>query len=216
MQDVKLMVYDALQIMADRQDVVADTHGNVSMRDDDGLLYIKPSGVDYHLIDQDDISIVDIETLELFAGMKPSVDTMHHARIYKLNHNIKAICHTHSPYATAYATARSSMPCYITEQADYFGGPVSVEQYADLNRWGDALGKRPSYHNAMLLQHHGVLTFADTAVDAVKLAVVLENISKKNFLIDQLISQRPNNCSPFLPFLEIEKWRKRYEEDYGQ
>ena len=110
--ETRLSVYKALHKLGQMQSVIQDTHGNVSARDDMGNIYIKPSGVPYKSITVGSVCKIDIDGNQLFGQktgideidmLKPSVDTIHHAAIYERRPNIKAICHTHSPYATAYA-----------------------------------------------------------------------------------------------------------------
>ncbi len=202
----------ALDRLASSQDVVKDTHGNVSLLGDDGLVYIKPSGVPYGQVSSRTVSVATMD-LDIVAGeLEPSVDLCHHVSIYRNNPHVRAICHTHSPHAVAHAVAGFGIPCYTTEQADYFGGFVRCLPYADLNSWGTGVvlyaGER-----AVLLSRHGALTFGKTADETVSLAVALENVAHKNFLSALLCDRVPPNA---MPSDEIAKWHERYMNVYGQ
>lgn len=200
---------DALHYMAERNDVIQDTHGNLSIKVDDKI-YIKPSGMQYKKIVATDICIYYIKQNTLGGNRKPSVDLKHHIAIYEKDSAIKSICHTHSPYATAYAIANLNIKCCTTEQADYFGDDIYVEKYSDLNSWGKNINLN-GYKKASLLQHHGIVTYGKNALHAVNLAIALENIAKKNFLVRALTMQ-----SFPLRHYEIKKWHKRYNTVYGQ
>lgn len=211
-------ILDALDLMSKSHDIIKDTHGNVSCRDDSGNIYIKPSGMPYgDLVLPDDVSVADIEGNQVSGLYKHSVDLIHHAAIYESKHWVKAICHTHSPYATAYAYNSKAIKCYGTEQADIFGDDIYCLTYQDLETWGPSVGKfLHRTAKAILLSRHGVLTFAETALDAVKLAVAVENIATKNFLSEALFNNDSRRELSQLHSLEIKKWHTRYNTKYGQ
>lgn len=208
---------DALHLLAKSKDVIRDTHGNLSLRTPFDTCQIKPSGVEYDQITPEMICEVQIEDGGILGqtDWKPSVDLQHHLEIYRNNPWVGVICHTHSPYATAMAAIQwSEMPCYTTEQADYFGGPIRILVYRDLHSWGSAV-KLKDGERAVLLEHHGVLTFGKTPIEAVKLAVALENVAQKNCIA---ISIRPPGIKHITSLApdEIKKWHDRYINEYGQ
>lgn len=211
-------------MLGNMQDVIQDTHGNVSEIDEDGSIYIKPSGVPYSRISRGMVCKISVDGKQLIHSLdedalKPSVDTVHHAAIYKRHKRIKAICHTHSPYATAYAYNGKSIRCLGTEQADFFGDDVYNLPYSDLNCWGKEaamyVGGKP-VTKAILLNNHGVLTFGETAEEAVKLAAALENCARKNYLAETLFNNDSRHELAALPIIEIVKWHDRYTNKYGQ
>jgi L-ribulose-5-phosphate 4-epimerase len=204
-----------LKMMAQLNSVIKDTHGNLSVRYDEKTVYIKPSGMQYDQIGYWDLCWGNVDGSEWQKNKrKPSVDLKHHLSIYRRHPWIKAICHTHSPYAAAFAAAKLALPCYTTEQADYFGGDVLLVPFADYDEWGDMVeiveGER-----AVLLESHGVLTFGSTPIEAVNLAAALESCAEKNFLVRMLNSTLQNPCD-VLPAAVRTRWHKRYLESYGQ
>lgn len=206
------LVVGGLQELARRKDVVRDTHGNLSMRVGDFVI-IKPSGMDYDLIGASDLVWVDIKTGEISSNpnlRKPSVDLPHHLDIYRRYGWVGSICHTHSPYATAFAYRGHNIECSGTEQADYFGHTIVCLPYADLDTWGKNVVIRP-WERAVLLERHGTLTFGETPIEAVKLAIALENVAQKVFLSRSLTPSLTE-----LPDTEITKWHTRYRRAYGQ
>lgn len=217
-------VAKALHLLGKRQDVIQDTHGNVSALFEN-TVYIKPSGIEYDEIKYQDICRVSLDgeqvlyipEIDVFKNRKPSVDTEHHIEIYKSDKDIKAICHTHSPYATAYAYNHDGLKCYSTEQSDFFGDDVKCLSYRDLTEWGEYAGRfRDRNSKAILLARHGVLTFGKTAEEAVKLAIAVENIARKNFLAESLFHRSSERGLSPMPKVEINKWHVRYNTKYGQ
>jgi L-ribulose-5-phosphate 4-epimerase len=204
---------DALKLMSSMNDVIKDTHGNVSCILPGGVIWIKPSGMPYDSITREDIcayAIVDGHDLGM-SKRKPSVDLPHHLSIYQRHNWVGAICHTHSPYATAFAMSGEDIECACTEQADYFGGDIHCRGYRDLDSWGPAL-ELDRGEKAVLLGSHGCLTFADSPVQAVKLAAALENVAQKTFLARNIRPRRERS----LPEAEVAKWHQRYTNVYGQ
>lgn len=215
----KQRLLQALEMMAELQGMIQDTHGNVSVRVGDDRMWIKPSGVPYDRIVEDDLCEVKfgpLSTWEQTQGiLQPSVDTVHHAAIYANNPRIKAICHTHSPHVVAHAILENPIICASTEQADYFGEDVFCVAYASLDKWGAKLEDLVD-HKAILLGKHGGLTFADCPIKAVKLAVQLENVARKNVLaglVNVPLLERHNHR---LSDREIRIWHRRFQEVYGQ
>ena len=105
-----------------KQGLVIFTWGNVSGIDrENGLVVIKPSGVDYDVMKASDMVVVDLNTGEVVDGdLNPSSDTPTHLVLYKAFPNIQGVVHTHSTYATAFAQAGRDIPNIGTTHADYF------------------------------------------------------------------------------------------------
>lgn len=208
----KAMLVDAFRFLDKKQNVVEDAHGNISCRVDGGFL-IKPSGMSYDEIQVDDIVSVACSNagFSCVGSRKASVDTEHHYEIYVRNPSVKSICHTHSPYATAFAIACETMPVCCTEHADYFGHDIRCLPYADLHDWGKTI-KLDNKEYAVLLENHGVLICShdENPLSAVKLAVALESIAKKYILSKSLSGLKKMNKH------EISKWFVRYNNHYGQ
>ena len=89
-----------------------------------GLFVIKPSGVDYDKLTPEDMVVVDLDGNKVEGRYNPSSDTPTHAVLYRAFPNIGGIVHTHSSWATSWAQAGRSIPCYGTTHADYIYGEV--------------------------------------------------------------------------------------------
>ena len=210
-QDAVALI-ESFKFLDSKQNVVEDTHGNVSCRVDEGFL-IKPSGMTYSSIKEDDIVAIACSNDSWVAvgTRKPSVDTDQHYEIYARNPQVKSICHTHSPYATAFAISNMSMEISCTEHADYFGHKIRCLPYSDLNNWGKI--KLEDKEQAVLLGNHGTLICCadENPMGAVKLAVALEAIAKKYNLAHNLsLTLQP------MSKIETSKWHMRYNKVYGQ
>ena len=196
LEQLKQEVYEA-NMMLPAYGLVTFTWGNVSGVDREaGLFVIKPSGVPYEELKAEDMVVVDFDGNKVEGRMNPSSDTPTHAYLYKCWDSIGGIVHTHSSYATSWAQAGRSIPCYGTTHADYYYGEVPCVRCLNAEEIEEAyekntgvlivnefarMGKDPVAVPAVLCKNHGPFAWGKNAVDAVHSAVVLEEVSKLAF-----------------------------------
>ena len=162
--------------------LVTGTSGNVSARTPEGNILITPSGLDYSVLEPEDVALVDIEGRVLEGAFEPSTETPMHMGIYRSRPDVGGIMHTHSPYATTLACLGWEMPpvhymlAMLSED-----GRVPLAEYATYgteelaHNAVKALGKT---RKACLLQNHGTITIGETPGKALSASVVLEDIAK--------------------------------------
>ena len=194
LEDLKRQVLEA-NLALPKHNLVTLTWGNVSAVDRErGVFVIKPSGVDYSVMTADDMVVVSIATGEVVEGTKkPSSDTPTHRLLYQAFPTIGGIVHTHSSYATSWAQAGRSIPCYGTTHADYIYGEVPCLRCLTKEEIDEAyeentghlivnefkrMGKDVKAVPAVLCKNHGPFTWGKDAHEAVHNAVVLEEVAK--------------------------------------
>ena len=124
LEELKKQVYEA-NMKLPYYGLVTFTWGNVSGLDKEkGLFVIKPSGVDYEKLTPECMVVMDLEGNKIEGDLNPSSDTPTHLELYKAFPEVGGIVHTHSSYATSWAQAGRSIPCYGTTHADYIYGEV--------------------------------------------------------------------------------------------
>jgi L-ribulose-5-phosphate 4-epimerase len=124
LEDLKKQVLDA-NLELPRKGLVTYTWGNVSGIDRaQGIVAIKPSGVEYGVMKAEDIVLLDLAGKVVEGKLKPSSDAPTHLALYGAFKEIGGICHTHSRWATSWAQAGMGIPAYGTTHADYFYGEV--------------------------------------------------------------------------------------------
>src|SRR5512136_306967 len=196
-----------------RHNLVAWTSGNVSARDSStGLVVIKPSGIRYGDLTPESMVVVDLDGKVVEGKFKPSSDTFAHVYIYRHRQDVNGVVHTHSTFATAWAAVGKPIPPILTAICDEFGGLIPVGKYAKIG--GDeigqeiirSIGKSP----AILLKNHGVFTIGKTPEEAVKAAVMVEDVARTVFYALQL--GQPDE----IPAEEVARAYRRYHEEYGQ
>ncbi|MCD8215183.1 MAG: L-ribulose-5-phosphate 4-epimerase [Clostridiales bacterium] len=193
LEALKERVYRANMLLP-KHGLVTFTWGNVSEIDrETGLFVIKPSGVDYDKMKPEDMVVMDLEGNKVEGRLNPSSDTPTHLELYKAFPDIGGIVHTHSTYATAWAQAGRSLPCYGTTHADYFYGDIPCARNLTKEETEEAYekntgkviietfkGKNPVYVPGVLCKNHGPFTWGKDAAEAVHNAVVLERVAEMN------------------------------------
>lgn len=177
-----------------------------------GLVVIKPSGMDYDKLRPEDMVVTDLDGRKVSGKWNPSVDLPHHLYLYNHCPEIGGVIHTHSNYATSFALLGRPIPVYLTAIADEFGAEVPCAPYADNqgDHMGESIVKHMNKAPAVLLAQHGVFAFGPTARAALKTAVMLEDVAKTCHLA--LLLGKPKA----LPAAEVRKWYERYHSTYGQ
>ncbi len=193
LEELKKAVYEANMDLP-RYGLVTFTWGNVSGIDRErGLFVIKPSGVDYEKVSPEDMVVMDLDGNKVEGKYNPSSDTATHVELYKAFPEIGGIVHTHSSYATSWAQAGRSIPCYGTTHADYMYGEIPCLRCLTKEEIDGAyeentgrlivdayreLGKDIMAVPAVLCKNHGPFAWGKDAHEAVHNAVVLEEVAK--------------------------------------
>jgi len=204
------------------------TFGNVSVTDSRaGVFAIKPSGVAYAELKPEQMVIVDYEGTIVEGALRPSSDTPTHRRLFLAFPEIRAVVHTHSPGAVAFAQAGRGIPCLGTTHADHFYGevpvtrPMTPEEIASAYEWetGNVIVERfndidPMQVSAVLVHSHGPFAWGTSSAKAVENALALEIVAG--------MARRTLQLSPDMPpipqaLLDKHFFRKHGEgASYGQ
>jgi L-ribulose-5-phosphate 4-epimerase len=198
-----------------RYNLVIWTGGNISGRvPGEDLFVIKPSGVEYDDLTAENMILCDLDGTVVDGEHAPSSDTAAHAYVYRAMPHVNGIVHTHSTYATAWAARGEAIPCVITGQADEFGGEIPVGPFAIIG--DDSIGRgivatlEGHRSRAVLMQNHGVFTIGSSPRDAVKAAVMTEDVARTVHIARQLGTPLPIAAEA------IDALFHRYQNVYGQ
>jgi len=202
-----------------RYDLIVWTGGNVSGRVPGADLFvIKPSGVSYDDLTPENMILCDLDGAVIpgtpGSDRSPSSDTAAHAYVYRNMPEVGGVVHTHSTFAVAWAARGEEIPCVITAMADEFGGPIPVGPFAIIG--DDSIGRgivqTLSGHRsrAVLMQNHGPFTIGVDAKDAVKAAVMVEDVART--------VHYAREAGPLIPIPQeaIDSLFARYQNVYGQ
>ena len=181
-----------------KRGLVLYTFGNASGVDrEQGLVVIKPSGVDYEALRPEHMVVTDLQGKVVEGDLRPSSDLDTHTLLYREFPQIGAVVHTHSEFATSFAQAGLPIPAFGTTHADYFYGEVPVtDKLSDgaiagryVHETGLAIAKRfrgdedlepidPLAVPACLVAGHAPFAWGRTPQEAAHNAVVLEAVAR--------------------------------------
>lgn len=202
-----------------RAGLVVWTAGNVSARVPGADLFvIKPSGIAYDELTPESMIVCDLAGAVVpgtpGSHRAPSSDTAAHAYVYRHLPEVGGVVHTHSTYATAWAARAEEIPCVLTMIADEFGGPIPVGPFAIIG--DDSIGRgivetlTGHRSRAVLMQNHGPFTVGRDARDAVKAAVMVEDVARTTHIARQL------GEPVAIPQPAVDALFDRYQHVYGQ
>jgi L-ribulose-5-phosphate 4-epimerase len=229
LKELRIAVLEAnLELV--KRGLVLYTFGNASGIDrDQGLIVIKPSGVDYDELLPEYMVVTDLHGKVVDGKLKPSSDLDTHTLLYREFPTIGAVVHTHSEYATSFAQAGLPIPALGTTHADYFYGPVpvtpSLTDEAIAGRYvhetGQAIVAHFQQHNidplavpACLVNGHAPFAWGKNAHDAAHNAVVLEAVAKMAYNTLTLVA---NHTGVSQALLDRHYFRKHgAKATYGQ
>jgi L-ribulose-5-phosphate 4-epimerase len=198
-----------------RNGLVAWTSGNLSARvPGEELMVIKASGVPYAELTPEAMVVCDLYGGLVEGDLAPSSDAATHGYVYRQLDDVGGVAHTHSTYATAWAARGEPIPCVLTAMADEFGGEIPIAPFALIGdeEIGRVVVETLAEHRspAVLLRSHGVFTLGPGPRDAIKAAVMCEDVARTVHLARVLGDPIP------LAREDIDALYDRYQNVYGQ
>ena len=145
--------------------------GNLSIRDENGDIWITPSGVDKGNLTRDDIMQVKPDG-SYIGKHKPSIELPFHRDIYGARPDIFGVVHAHPPVMVGFSVIRREPDTRILPDAWRICGPVAQVPYdvagsQELDANINACFK--AGYNAVLMDNHGVVCGARNLLEAFKI-----------------------------------------------
>ncbi len=154
--------------------------GNLSIYNrSEGLVAIKPSGVDYFEMTPEDIVIMTMDGEVVEGNLKPSSEFRFHLALYKNRPDVNAVIHTHQVYATTIACLNWELPA-VHYLVGYSGNKVPLAPYATFGtqELSDNIVRSIGGYNACLMANHGLVTVGPTIASAFTVAEEIELVAR--------------------------------------
>lgn len=168
----------------ERRGLVVGSVGNISSRSRDRVL-ITPTMAAYGGMRQRDLVTTTMSGRVVRGRRNPSRELPLHLLVYERRPDVRAVVHTHSPFATAWSFTGIPLEPGLEESIYFATGllrcaPPAPAGSIDLaHRAADALGSS----RAVLLGGHGVLAIGQEPADALLIARVVEHTAQVAWLM---------------------------------
>jgi L-fuculose-phosphate aldolase len=161
-----------------RSGLTTTSGGNISIKDDDGNIWITPAGVDKGSLTRKDIVCVKADGT--INGLhRPSSEYPFHKAIYDMRPLAKAVIHAHPPALVAFSITHQIPNTNIIPQAKGICGTIGFAKYdvpgsKDLGTKIAGEFKRHPDYMAVIMENHGVVLYGEDLKDAYQRFETLE------------------------------------------
>ena len=200
----------AYALQAERMGLCKHRSGNFSIRDEETqLVCITPTGMDREDMSYHDIVVMrmDAEVVEAETGQRPTSESLMHLMVYQTRPDVRAIAHTHSKIATAFAVLNKPIPAIVYEimMLGCKEGYVPVAPYG-------RPGTRAAAENVLaplsisdvaLMQAHGVVAVAENLKESLLKASYVEELADIYYRCLTVLGHEPATITAD----ELAKWK---------
>jgi L-fuculose-phosphate aldolase len=160
--------------------------GNVSARIATGFL-ITPSALPYDETSPADVVAVDFDG-NATGRRRPSSEWRFHRDIYATRPEVRAIVHTHSPFATTLACLNRAIPPFHYMIAVAGGHDIRCAPYATFGTQAlsDHSVRALEGRKACLLAQHGMIAIGESLKEALAVAVEVEALAEMYWRVLQI------------------------------
>jgi L-fuculose-phosphate aldolase len=154
------------------------TSGNLSIRHRSGFL-VTPSGLRPADLTAKVMVAVDADG-HWGPGARPSSEWRFHHDIYRMRHDVGAVVHVHSPFATALACQRRDIPAFHYMVAVAGGDTIRCARYATFGTQAlsDHVVAALADRMACLLANHGMIAVGADLDGALAMAIEVEALAE--------------------------------------
>lgn len=144
------------------RNMLSAADGNISLRVNDDLILITPSGIAKAFMKPTDIAGLSVSGEVLWGN--PSSERLMHLEVFKQCSHAKAVIHAHPTTAIAWSIAKpflKKLPSDCLSEVILATGDIPFADYArpGTQMMGDVLKPFLPQHRALILRRHGALTW---------------------------------------------------------
>lgn len=188
--------------------------GNISIKDDEGNIWITPSAIDKGSLRKSDIICITPDN-KIIGKHKPSSEFPFHKAVYSVRPDIKAVVHAHPPALVSFSIVRQIPNTNIIPQAKNICGPIGYAKYALPG--GDVLGRNIAEEfkkgfSAIIMENHGCVVGGSDLKNAyirfetlefvARTIIGAKTIGEPNYLTDEQIHAFESQIPADLPELD--------------
>ena len=154
--------------------------GNLSIFNrKENLIAIKPSGMDYLLMQPEDVVVLTPDGSIVEGSRQPSSETKFHLALLNRRSDINAVVHTHQVYATTIACMNWELPA-VHYLVGFSGNKVPLAKYATYGsqELSDNILEAIGNYNACLMANHGIVTVGASILSAFAVAEEIELVAR--------------------------------------
>ena len=163
--------------------LTSGTGGNISIRVKNRLL-ITPSGLSLGFLENRDLIATNNKGEKIEGMHAPSSEKLMHIFVYQNRPDIRACCHAHPPYATAFSLTDQELRCDIHPEAILTLGDIAQVEYASPGTEAvpRAMENCIKRFDAFILKNHGVLTLGRDMKEAYYRMETVEHLAKITYI----------------------------------
>jgi L-fuculose-phosphate aldolase len=159
---------------------VAASEGNLSVRVDADRILVTPSGVCKGRMVPEDLLVTDLNGEVVCGAGRPSSEMQMHLLYYRARPEVRAVCHAHPPTATGFAAAGRALEEAVLPEVIICLGRIPLAPYATPGTPELCANLEPlvAFHNAILLENHGVVTCGQDVTTAYSRLEIVEQFAR--------------------------------------
>jgi L-fuculose-phosphate aldolase len=194
-----------------RSGLTTTSGGNISIKDDNGDVWVTPSAIDKGTIRASDIICVRKDG-SIEGKHKPSSEFPFHIAILKCRPDIKAVIHAHPPALVSFSIVQQIPNTNVIPQAKNVCGPIGYAPYeiSGSDELGNVIAKEfDKGFNAVIMENHGTVVGGSDLSDAFQRFETMEfcartiingnTIGTPNYLTDAKIEEFENQIPHLMP-----------------
>lgn len=176
--EARELIVEVGKLMYDRNYVVA-YDGNVSIRLDENRILATPTMHSKGRMTVDSLAVTDLDGNPL-SDKRASSELAMHILIYKNRPDVRAVCHAHPPYGTAFSVAGLAIDRPILSEVVLTLGCVPLTAYGtpSTDELTEAMKPFVAHHNALLMANHGAVAYGKDLWEAWDRMETLEHTAK--------------------------------------
>jgi L-fuculose-phosphate aldolase len=160
--------------------LIVACEGNLSVRLASEQLLVTPSAVCKGYLKPAELLLTDLDGEVISGTGRPSSEIRMHTLYYRLRPDVQAICHAHPPTATGFAAAGLALEDSVLPEMIVALGRVPLAPYGTPGTWEVCEGLEPlvPFHDALLLENHGVVTCGANLHSAYQKMEIVEHCAR--------------------------------------